>query len=129
MARGMTVKRVGQACVRTLRWAAVMLRNGRLPAGLGALALGAVLTFLVTDRRFTVDRVVVTGVIAVPGTTVAETTGVLGQGLFAVDSQAVAERVASLPSVRHVNVFTEVPGTLVVQVDERQAALIWEAVD
>ncbi len=126
MARGITVKRVGHACVRTLRWAAVMLRNGRLPAGLGALALGAVLTFVVTDRRFTVDRVVVSGVVALPGATVAETTGVLGQSIFSVDNAAVARRVATLPAVRHVDVLTASPGTLVVRVDERQAALIWE---
>ena len=62
MAKGMTAKRVGQACLHTLRWTVVMLRNGRLPAGAGALVLGAILTYVVTDARFSVDTVVVTGV-------------------------------------------------------------------
>ena len=55
MAQGVTTKRVGQACIHTLRWTVVMLRNGRLPAGAGALALAAVLTYVVTDARFSVD--------------------------------------------------------------------------
>jgi len=129
MARGMTAKRVGQACVHTLRWAVVMLRNGRLPAGIGALVVGGALAFVATDARFAVNRVVVVGVAGLSGSTVAETTGVLGRSVFAVDSDVVARRVAALPGVQRSDVHTEAPGTIVVRIEERQPVLIWEAAD
>ncbi|GEM_PF-506810 len=129
MARGMTAKRVGQACVHTLRWAMVMLRNGRLPAGIGALVLGGSLAFVMTDARFSVNRVVVTGVAALSGSTIAETTGVLGQSVFSVDSAAVARRIAALPGVQRSEVRTEAPDTIVVRIEERHAALVWDAGD
>jgi len=129
MARGMTAKRVGQACVYTLRWAVVMLRNGRLPAGIGALVLGGALAFVVTDARFAVNRVVVVGVAGLSGSTVAEATGVLGRSVFSVDSATVARRIATLPGVRRSDVHTEAPDTIVVQIEERQAALVWDAAD
>lgn len=129
MAHGVTAKRVGQACVHTLRWAVVMLRNGRLPAGVGALILGGALAFVVTDARFAVNRVVVVGVAALPGSTIAETTGVLGQSVFRVESAAVAQRIAALPGVQRSDVYTETPDTIVVRIEERQAVLIWESAD
>ncbi|MHB8644215.1 MAG: cell division protein FtsQ/DivIB [Thermomicrobiales bacterium] len=129
MARGMTAKRVGHACMHTLRWAAVMLRNGRLPAGVGALLLGGVLAFVMTDARFSVNRVVVTGVAALPGSTIAETTGVLGQSVFSVDSAIVARRIAALPGVQRSDIHTEAPDTIVVRIEERQAVLVWDAGD
>lgn len=129
MARGMTAKRVGQACVYTFRWAVVMLRNGRLPAGIGALVLGGALAFVATDARFAVNRVVVVGVAGLSGSTVAETTGVLGRSVFGVDSVAVARRVAALPGVQRSDVYTEAPDTIVVRIEERQAVLVWETAD
>ncbi len=128
MARGVTAKRVGQACVHLCRWMLVMLRNGRLPAGAGALALAGVLAYVVTDVRFSVDQVVVTGVAALPGSAVAEASGVLGQSVFSVESGAVARRVAALPGVEHAEVHTEAPDRLVIAISERQAVMIWDAV-
>lgn len=127
MARGITAKRAGQACVHTLRWTVVMLRNGRLPAGIGALALATILTYVVTDARFVVDTVVVTGVAALPGSTIAETSGVLGQSVFGVDSAAVARRLAALPGVQRADVHIEAPDRLVVRITERRAVMIWDA--
>lgn len=129
MARGMTAKRVGQACIYTLRWAVVMVRNGRLPAGVGALILGGALAFVMTDARFAVNRVIVTGVAALSGSTVAETTGVVGQSVFSVDSAAVARRIAALPGVQRSDIHTETPDTIVVRIEERQAVLVWDAAD
>src|SRR5690242_12855276 len=125
MARGITAKRVGQACAHTFRWTVVMLRNGRLPAGVGALALAAILAYVVTDARFSVGTVVVTGVAMVPGATIAESSGALGESVFHVDSAAVARRIAALPALRHVDIRTELPNRLVVHIAERRAALVW----
>jgi cell division septal protein FtsQ len=125
MAKGVTAKRIGHAALRVLRWMAVMVRNGRLPAGVGAVVFGVALVWLATDPAFTVRRVVVSGVAALPGTTLAETSGVLGQSLFSVDPRAVAARVAALPSVREASVHAEVPDTLVIQVRERGVSLVW----
>ncbi|HEY8292730.1 MAG TPA: FtsQ-type POTRA domain-containing protein, partial [Thermomicrobiales bacterium] len=122
-------KRVGQACIYTLRWAVVMVRNGRLPAGVGALILGGALAFVMTDARFTVNRVIVTGVATLSGPTVAETTGVVGQSVFSVDSAAVARRIAALPGVQRSDIHTEAPDTIVVRIEERQAVLVWDAAD
>jgi hypothetical protein len=127
MAKGVTAKRVGHAALHVLRWMGVMVRNGRLPAGVGALALGVTFTWLATDPAFTVHRVVVAGVVALPGTTLAETSGVLGQSIFSVDPESVAGRVAMLPSVQQVSVHAEVPDTLVIQVQERNVSLVWDA--
>ena len=129
MAHGVTAKRFGQASLHTLRWMLVMLRNGRLPAGLGALALAAILTFVVTDTKFRINRVVVTGVASLSGSTVAESTGVLGQSVFRVDATAVARNIVALPGVQHVEVSSVAPDTLLVRVQERQPVLIWEASD
>lgn len=126
MAKGVTARRVGHAAFRVVRWLLVMLRNGRLPAGAGAVALGVALAYLVTDPAYTVRRVVVTGVVALPGTGLAESSGALGQGIFSIDPDAVAARVATQPSVRRVEVWTETPGTLVIAVQERGGALLWE---
>ena len=52
MAKGITAKRVGHAALHVLRWMAVMLRNGRLPAGVGAFALGVAFLWLATDPAF-----------------------------------------------------------------------------
>ncbi len=127
MAKGVTARRVGHAALRVLRWTGVMVRNGRLPAGVVALALGVAFAWLATDPAFTVHRVVVSGVVALPGTTLAETSGVLGQSIFGVDPQVVAGRVAALPSVQQASVHAEVPDTLVIQVRERNVSLVWDA--
>jgi cell division septal protein FtsQ len=127
MAKGITAKRVGHAALRVLRWMAVMLRNGRLPAGVGAFALGATFMWLATDPAFTVHRVVVSGVVTLPGTTLAETSGVLGQSIFSVDPDTVVGRVAAMPGVQYASVHAEVPDTLVIQVRERNVSLVWDA--
>lgn len=129
MARGITARRVGQACAHTLRWTAVMLRNGRLPAGAGALALAAILAYVVTDARFAVNTVVVTGAAAIPGPTIAEASGVLGESVFGVDSATVARRIAALPASRRVDVSTEAPDRLIVHIVERRPVLVWDADD
>jgi cell division protein FtsQ len=105
---------------------AVMIRNGRLPAGIGALALGIAFTWLATDPAFTVHRVVVAGVVSLPGTTIATTSGVLGQSIFSIDPQTIASRVAGLPGIQQTSVHAEVPDTLVIQVRERNVALVWD---
>lgn len=129
MARGVTAKRFGQAFLHILRWMLVMLRNGRLPAGVGALALAAILTFVVTDTRFRVNRVVVTGVASLSGSAVAESTGVLGQSVFSVDAASVARKIVALPGVQQAEVSSDAPDTLLVRVRERQPVMIWEASD
>lgn len=126
MARGVTAERVGRAALRSFGWALIMLRNGRLPAGIGAIGLAAALTFLLTDSRFAVHEVIVDGVVSLPGTTVAGATGILGASVFSIDPTAAARRVAMLPSVQRAAVSASVPGTLVIHVDERRPVVIWD---
>ncbi len=126
MPQGINAARTARASLRVTRWFLTMLRNGRLPAGLLAVVVGSVLAVLVTDPHFAVRDVVVQGVVTVSGPSLAETTGVLGRSVFSVDARQVARRVAGLPSVRHVDVYTETPDRLVIHVTERQAAIIWD---
>lgn len=126
MPRGINAARTARASLRVTRWFLVMLRNGRLPSGLLAVVIGSVLTVLVTDPRFAVRDVVVQGVVTVSGPSLAETTGVLGRSVFGVDARQVARRIAGLPAVRHVDVYTETPDRLVIRVTERQAAIVWD---
>lgn len=126
MPKGITAARTARASWRVTRWFLVALRSGRLPAGLAAVATGIVLSVLVTDAHFVVRRVTVEGVVALAGPGLAETSGVLGRGVFAVDAQVVADRLAQLSPVRRVEVRTEFPDHLVIRVQERQATLVWE---
>ncbi len=82
MPRGINAARTARASLRVTRWFLAMLRNGRLPAGLLAVAVGSVLAVLVTDPHFAVRDVVVQGVVTVSGPSLAETTGVLGRSVF-----------------------------------------------
>jgi len=118
--------RTARAGWRITRSLLVALRSGRLPAGVGAVGVGVLLTVLVTDPHFAVRRVAVEGVVAVSGPMLAETSGVLGRGVFGVDARGVATRLAELPAVRSVAVRTEFPDLLVIHVEERQAALVWD---
>lgn len=126
MPQGITAGRVARASWRVARWMLAMLKNGRLPAGVGAVALAATLTYLLTDAQYTIRRVVVTGVASIPAPAVAEASGVLGRGVFSIDATTVAMRVTQLPGVQRAEVYTESPGTLVIHVTERQPALVWD---
>jgi len=126
MPRRITAARTARASLRVTRWFLAMLQNGRLPAGVLAVIVGGALAVFVTDPRFAVRDVVVQGVVTVSGPSLAETTGVLGRSVFGVDARQVAQRIAGLPAVQHVDVYTETPDRLVIHVVERQAAIIWD---
>ncbi len=127
MPQGITAGRVARASLRVTRWAFVMLRNGRLPAGAAALVLFGVLVYLLTDPQYMVGRIVVSGVADVPPATIAGASGVLGGNVFAVDTAAVARRVTRLAAIQQADVSLQSPDTLVIRVTERQPAAVWES--
>jgi cell division protein FtsQ len=108
------------------RWRALWA-SGRPGALLAALALGAALAYGLGAETFDARRLEVTGAPATGAEQIAATGGVLGHNIFTIDPQVVAARLATLPTVREVQVWTELPDRLVVEVVERQGALVWQA--
>ncbi|HEX5505927.1 MAG TPA: FtsQ-type POTRA domain-containing protein, partial [Thermomicrobiales bacterium] len=83
---------------------AAVAANGRLAALLLALALAAVLAYGLTADAFNVRRLDITGSALTGEPQVAAAAGVSGNNVFSVDPQAVAERLAALPTVREARV-------------------------
>ena len=104
-----------------------LLRSGRLPALLVAIGCSVLLYGFLFSPDFTVQRVVVRGVALGDAATVAGVANTLDDSVIAVDADAIAARVAALPTVERVSVQTEWPDRVVILVVERTPALAWEA--
>jgi cell division protein FtsQ len=95
-----------------------------LSVGLAVLAFG----FLFSSD-FPVKVVVVQGNKVAYADAITELSGAMGQSVFAVDSEAIARRVATHPAVASAKVTTEFPDTVVIQLNERIPALAWHTGD
>jgi cell division protein FtsQ len=91
-----------------------------LSVGLTVLVFG----FLFSGD-FPVKVVVVQGNKVAYADAITELSGAMGQSIFSVDSQSIAQRVATHPAVASVKVTTEFPDTVVIRLNERVPALAW----
>ncbi|MGN6359555.1 MAG: cell division protein FtsQ/DivIB [Thermomicrobiales bacterium] len=114
-----------RAHARAGRWRAAW-RGGRLAALLAALALSGVLGYLLIAGAFSVRQLDSSGTALTTPAELAVTGGALGQNIFAVDPQDVAQRLVGLPAIQHAEVSLALPDRLVVRVVERQPALVWQ---
>jgi hypothetical protein len=128
------------AARRAIR-AAAPPREPWLPAGFGLWVLGRLIAtallvgagWLVYDfassNRFQVQSVHVRGNVLLTQTDVETTAAVLGANVFWVNRTEVAARLSTLPLVQHVDVGATLPGTVDIQIVERQPAGFWTSGD
>lgn len=100
--------------------------NWRWVSGLLSLGLGIVLAVILTAPAFYVAQVEVGGLRTVPAEEIFAESGVAGYHIFWVDPDAIAERVAASPSVASASARVIWPARVIIQVNEREPALIWE---
>lgn len=103
--------------------------NGRLPAFLLAIGLSVLLFGFLFSDDFTVRRVVVQGNNLAYADSIVAASGALGQPLFRLDTEAIAERVAAHPAVASAEVAAELPDRVVVRLHERIPVVVWQRGD
>src|SRR5690606_17912624 len=108
----------------------------RLPTAAGlkwrwvslALALVAAggLSFLFTSEMFVVSRVEVGGTTYVPAEEIYTLSAIADKHILQVNPEEVAQRVASSPSLEAAEVIVEWPARVIILVQEREPAIVWE---
>jgi cell division protein FtsQ len=100
-------------------------RSGRLPAFLLSVGLAVLVFGFLFSGDFPVKVVVVQGNNVAYADAITELSGAMGESIFSVESQAIAQRVATHPAVASVNVTTEFPDRVVIRLNERVPVLAW----
>ena len=118
-------RRAPRERTRPGRWL-VFCGTGRLAALVLAIACTGGLVYLLTAKALSVQRFTLLGASSVSEQEIAVGSGIVGHNMFTVEPQAVAERLAALPTVREARVWGELPDLLVVRVVERQPAMLWQ---
>jgi hypothetical protein len=116
-------------------------REPWLPPGFGLWVLGRAVAALLlvgaawlvydfaSSVRFEVQSVHVRGNVLLSQTDVETTAAVLGANIFWVNRAEVAARLSTLPLVQHVEIGATLPGTVDIQIVERQPAGFWTSGD
>lgn len=106
-----------------------LVRTGRLPAFLLSVGLGVILGAFAMSDDFLVDTVVVRGNSIAYADSVVEQSSALGQSMFRINTDDVASSVARHPVVDYARVRVELPDRVVVDVVEREPAIVWQTGD
>jgi cell division protein FtsQ len=104
-------------------------RSGRLPAFLLSVGLAVLVFGFLFSGDFPVKVVVVQGNKVAYADAITELSGAMGESIFSVDSQTIAQRVATHPAVASVKVSTEFPDKVVIRLNERVPVLAWHTGD
>jgi cell division septal protein FtsQ len=115
------------AAERQARRAAVRGLLRRTPAILLLAALVGAIAYASVDARFFVYEATIRGAHHLPATTIYEAAGVHEQNIFWIDPAEVAQRIIALEGIKAVQVSCELPAKVVVEVEERQPAILWRA--
>jgi cell division protein FtsQ len=103
-----------------------LVRTGRLPAFLLSVGLTVILVAFAASNDFRVDTVVIRGNSIAYADSIVEQSNALGQSMFRLNTNEVAESVAQHPVVDSARVRVELPDRVVVQVLEREPAIVWQ---
>jgi cell division protein FtsQ len=103
-----------------------LVRTGRLPAFVLSVGLAAILAVFAVSDDFQVDNVVIRGNSIAYADAVVEHSGALGRPVFQINTHEVAESVARHPVVDSARVSVELPDRVVVNVVEREPAIVWQ---
>lgn len=102
----------------------MLLHSGRVPAGLIALTTAIMLYGLLASDEYTVQRLVIEGLVVGDAREVALTADVVDESIFLVHPESVATRLLTLPYVAGVEVEASLPGKLTVTIIEQEPALV-----
>ncbi|MBA2453336.1 MAG: FtsQ-type POTRA domain-containing protein [Chloroflexia bacterium] len=111
---------------RATNWFAVLTRTGRLPSLLVAIACAIVLYGFLFSGDYGVDDVVVKGARLGDPVEIASATGALGDSVFEVEPETIAQRLTALPYIQQVDIETHWPSRIVVNVTERIPVIVWQ---
>jgi hypothetical protein len=115
------------AAERRARRAAMRTYVRRLPALLLLIALAGALLYTSADARFFVYGAEIHGAQHLAPVTVYEAAEVHEQNIFWIDPEQVARRVVALEGIRAARVSCQLPARVVIEVEERQPAILWRA--
>jgi cell division septal protein FtsQ len=115
------------AADRRARRAALRGFVRRLPALLLFLGLLGGIVYTSADAQFFVYEANIQGAHYLPATTIYETAQVDKQNIFWIDPEKVARRVVALEGIKAARVSCQMPARVVIEVEERQPALMWQA--
>lgn len=99
--------------------------TGRLPAFLLAVGLSVLVAGFLSAKEYTVRSVVVYGNQLTFVDTIVASSGALGQPLFWLDTEAVAQRVAAHPAVAAAEVRAVFPDQVLIRLHEREPVVVW----
>lgn len=98
------------------RWASLFL----------VLAAAGALIFLFTSEMFFVNRIEVGGTNYVPAEEIYTLSDIADEHILRVDPAEIERRVAASPSLEAADVIVEWPARVIVLVQEREPAVVWE---
>jgi hypothetical protein len=90
------------------------------------VVLGLLLAFSFTSPAFYVTRVEVGGIRHVPAEEIFADSDVAGYHVFWLDPETIAARIATSSSIESAAVTLHWPARVVIRVQEREPALVWE---
>lgn len=112
---------------RFKNYTADLMRSGRLPAFLLSVGLSVILGAFAVSDDFLVETVVIRGNSIAYADSIVESSNALGEPIFHIAADEVADRVAAHPVVASAKVRTELPHRMVIDVVEREPSLVWQA--
>lgn len=119
----------GSAAERRARRAAVRGVVRRMPVLLLLVVLIGGIAYTSTDARFFVYEAEIHGAQHLAPTTIYESAGIHEQNIFWIDPQQVAQRIVAREGIKAVRVSCELPARVVIEVEERQPAIMWRAIN
>ncbi|WP_110514630.1 cell division protein FtsQ/DivIB [Herpetosiphon llansteffanensis] len=102
-----------------------MLMNGKLLALFLLLASIGCLIFVFRSPAFVVGNLEIEGNRSVDATTISQLADLQGRSIWDIDPAAVAARIGQNPYVATATVQLRIPARVLVRVQERQAAVVW----
>lgn len=99
----------------------------RMPVLLLLVALVGGISYTAADARFFVYQAEIHGARHLAPTMIYESAGVHEQNIFWIDPQQVARRIVAMEGVKVARVSCELPARVVIEVEEREPALMWRA--
>jgi hypothetical protein len=109
---------------KTRRWRVASLKLLVFAAILG---LGSLIAYASVDAKFFVYEGRIVGARHSDAVEIYRTAGVHEQSIFWLDPQEVARRVIQLDGIKAVRVRCELPSSVIIEVEEREPAVMWRA--
>jgi cell division protein FtsQ len=100
-----------------------------LPAFLLSVGLGVMLVAFTMSDDFQVDNVMIRGNSIAYADSVVEQSDAIGQPMFRVNTNEIADSVARHPVVESAQVRVVLPDRVIVEIREREPAIVWQTGD